>query len=50
MMAMALTLADLFLETTIVCADIVGFTAWSSVREPTQVFTLRETVCKAFRD
>jgi class 3 adenylate cyclase len=29
-------------------ADIVGFTAWSSVREPTQVFTLLETVYHAF--
>jgi class 3 adenylate cyclase len=24
-------------------ADIAGFTSWSSVREPTQVFTLLET-------
>ena len=29
-------------------ADIVGFTAWSSVREPDQVFTLLETVYAAF--
>jgi class 3 adenylate cyclase len=29
-------------------ADIVGFTAWSSVREPTQVFTLLETLYAAF--
>ena len=35
-------LADLFLETTIIFADISGFTAWSSVREPTQVFVLLE--------
>lgn len=28
--------------------DIVGFTAWSSVREPTQVFSLLETVYHAF--
>jgi class 3 adenylate cyclase len=28
--------------------DIVGFTAWSSVREPCQVFTLLETVYHAF--
>lgn len=26
-------LADLFLETTVVFADIAGFTSWSSVRE-----------------
>jgi class 3 adenylate cyclase len=29
-------------------ADIVGFTAWSSAREPSQVFTLLETVYQAF--
>ena len=33
-------LADLFLETTVMFADISGFTAWSSVRDPTQVFSL----------
>ena len=36
-------LADLFLDTTVLFADISGFTAWSSVREPTQVFTLLES-------
>ncbi|KAL7569745.1 hypothetical protein ACA910_005691 [Epithemia clementina (nom. ined.)] len=40
-------IADLFLETTIMFADITGFTAWSSVREPSQVFTLLETVFSA---
>ena len=29
-------------------SDNAGFTAWSSVREPTQVFTLLETVYHAF--
>jgi class 3 adenylate cyclase len=29
-------------------ADLVGFTAWSSVREPSQVFTLLETIYRAF--
>ena len=29
-------------------ADIVGFTAWSSVREPAQVFILLESVYHAF--
>jgi class 3 adenylate cyclase len=29
-------------------ADLVGFTAWSSVREPSQVFILLETVYHAF--
>jgi hypothetical protein len=41
-------IADLFLNTTVLFADIAGFTAWSSVREPSQVFTLLETVYKAF--
>ena len=41
-------LADLYLETTVLFADISGFTAWSSVREPTQVFTLLENVYQAF--
>jgi len=41
-------LADLFLETTVMFADIAGFTAWSSVREPCMVFTLLETLYQAF--
>ena len=41
-------LADLFLETTVLFADICGFTAWSSVRDPTQVFSLLEGVYKEF--
>jgi class 3 adenylate cyclase len=40
--------ADLYPETTVMFADISGFTAWSSVREPTQVFTLLETLYGAF--
>jgi Adenylate and Guanylate cyclase catalytic domain len=38
--------ADLFKETTILFADLAGFTAWSSEREPTQVFTLLEAIYK----
>lgn len=38
----------MFPHTTVLFADISGFTAWSSVREPSQVFTLLETVYKAF--
>ena len=38
------------LETTILFADIVGFTAWSSVREPSQVFLLLESLFRAFDD
>lgn len=41
-------MADLFLDTTILFADIVGFTAWSSTREPSHVFTLLETLYSAF--
>ena len=41
-------IADFFPDTTIIFADIVGFTAWSSTREPTQVFTLLETIYHAF--
>jgi class 3 adenylate cyclase len=41
-------IADLFPETTIIFADIVNFTAWSSVRDPSQVFTLLEVVYNAF--
>jgi class 3 adenylate cyclase len=41
-------IADLFPNTTVMFADIAGFTAWSSVREPSQVFTLLETVFRAF--
>ena len=37
-------IADLFPETTVLFADIAGFTAWSSTREPSQVFALLETV------
>lgn len=43
-------IADLFPETTIMFADLVGFTAWSSTREPAQVFTLLETIYHAFDD
>jgi len=43
-------MADLYLNTTIIFADVVGFTAWSSVREPSQVFSLLETIYGAFDD
>jgi len=41
-------LADLFLDATVIFADISGFTAWSSTREPSQVFKLLETIYGAF--
>lgn len=33
-------IADYFAETSIIFADLVGFTSWSSTREPQAVFTL----------
>lgn len=41
-------IADLFTDCTVMFADIANFTAWSSAREPGQVFTLLETVYGAF--
>jgi len=41
-------LADLFPNTTVLFADIAGFTAWSSQRDPPQVFTLLETLYRSF--
>jgi class 3 adenylate cyclase len=41
-------IADLFPNTTIMFADIVGFTAWSATREPTHVFLLLETLYASF--
>ena len=29
-------------------ADIAGFTAWSSIRDPNQVFTLLESIFQGF--
>ena len=41
-------IADLFPHTTVLFADISGFTAWSSTREPAQVFILLQTLYQAF--
>jgi Adenylate and Guanylate cyclase catalytic domain len=41
-------IADLFPHTTIMFLDIAGFTAWSSEREPSQVFSLLENIYHAF--
>lgn len=41
-------IADYYPSTTILFGDIVGFTAWSSVREPSQVFQLLEALYGAF--
>jgi class 3 adenylate cyclase len=43
-------IADFFPHCTVLFADIVGFTAWSSVRDPTQVFTLLECLYNCFDD
>ena len=37
-------IADLFPEATVLFSDIAGFTAWSSEREPSQVFLLLESM------
>ena len=41
-------IADLFPHCTVMFADISGFTAWSSTREPAQVFILLQTVYQCF--
>jgi hypothetical protein len=41
-------IADLFPHCTVLFADIAGFTAWSSSREPAQVFILLQTLYQAF--
>lgn len=41
-------IAKLYHETTVMFADIKGFTQWSSDRQPTQVFHLLETLYGAF--
>ena len=41
-------MADLFLLTTVIFANIVGFTAWASAREPDQVFILLESLYSQF--
>lgn len=41
-------IAEFYPAATIMMLDLAGFTAWSSVREPTQVFSLLETVFASF--
>jgi len=41
-------IADFFPDCTVFFADIAGFTAWSSTREPAQVFMLLQTVYQNF--
>eukprot|EP00977_Amphora_coffeiformis_P012581 scaffold3134_cov182-Amphora_coffeaeformis.AAC.18 len=42
------TIAELFPAATVMFADIAGFTAWSSIREADQVFSLLESIFQAF--
>jgi class 3 adenylate cyclase len=46
--AMGKPIADLFEDCTVFFADIAGFTAWSSEREPSDVFGLLETLYGTF--
>jgi class 3 adenylate cyclase len=41
-------IADFFPNVTVIFADIAGFTAWSSERDPTQVFQLLEALYGMF--
>lgn len=41
-------IAELYKETTICFADLVGFTSWSSDRQPSEVFQLLETIYGSF--
>lgn len=41
-------IADYFEESTVLFADMAGFTSWSSSREPQEVFLLLETLYAAF--
>jgi class 3 adenylate cyclase len=43
-------IASVFENTTILFADMVGFTKWSSTREPVKVFELLETLYQSFDD
>jgi Adenylate and Guanylate cyclase catalytic domain len=42
------SIAQVYPDTTVIFADIVGFTSWSSSREPTQVFHLLEVLYAGF--
>ena len=41
-------IADLFPHCTVLFADISGFSAWSSERQPEQVFTLLESIFQTY--
>lgn len=41
-------IADMFPFTTVLFADVAGFTSWSTSRDPSQVFILLESIYKSF--
>lgn len=41
-------IADLFPHATVMFADIAGFTAWASTRDPSQVFILLQSIYREF--
>lgn len=41
-------IAEVFTDTTVMISDICGFSVWASVREPSQVFALLESIYGAF--
>lgn len=41
-------IADFFPSATVLFADVVGFTAWASIREPSHVFALLEAIYDSF--
>lgn len=41
-------IADIYSSVSIIFADLVGFTAWSSIRDPSQVFRLLETLYSTY--
>ena len=41
-------IADIYKESTVFFCEVVGFSAWSSQREPAEVFTLLQTLFQCF--
>ena len=41
-------IAEMFSDTTLIFINLVGFSAWSSVREPSQIFLLLESLYAEF--
>jgi class 3 adenylate cyclase len=47
-MLLSKPIAEFFPSTTVLFADLAGFTTWSSERQPQQVFMLLETIYRTF--